>query len=228
MSLHLRLFTVLATVGTALAFGVPAYAAQPGTVQVTGSRLASALVPASGFGGGYKEFKPIDTGKHLERGPAAQHLNSMSCSLFWAFFDLSGYGETAWASDIADSSSGGQSYEQAVYQFATSRAAGGFYGQEQAKFRSCRSFSESGRGSSIHVRLRSLSAAHVSGHMAFLAAWAETFSGLPGTLVEYTLVTIDGRDLFMIHADDFMNTLPSNPSPATVTIKLIARVSALH
>ena len=86
------------TVGTARAAG-RAPAAQ--AVQLTGSQLAAALLPAGAFPPGYRYDKSTshESGKRLGTGKAKYHLASISCTTLSNVYGQSGFGETAVATN---------------------------------------------------------------------------------------------------------------------------------
>jgi hypothetical protein len=95
-------------------------------------------------------------------------LSSMSCSGFWLFIGVvGGFGDTAFAGDLIDPRSPAsvsvvENFTQAVYQFASSHAAATFYSQLNAKYRSCRTLTESdAKGGTARRTIRSQSKQHV-------------------------------------------------------------------
>jgi hypothetical protein len=232
----LRTTAAAAIAAAGLLFGSPAAsAATPGSVQVTGNQLKSALLPASYFGSGYAGSGAFSTGGHLEPGPALYTPAKLSCADFWGLFDAIGYGETALASGSEQYLSGPLQnldqalyYTQAVYQLPGSRAATALYDAEYAKYAACRSFTVSGgHGQSVHVE-QSVSKTHVDGHPAFLVTQNEVFSETSGSLKPYMLIAVDGADIFLVQASDPAGKVPASPSDATVIAKLITRVAALR
>jgi hypothetical protein len=208
-------------------------AATPGSAQVTGNQLKSALLPASYFGSGSTVSGVFSSGRHLENLPASLKPAKLSCADFWALYDAPGYGETSLASDEVNpnvnvSQGQGDSYVQAVYQFANSHKAAAFYGAEEARFAACRSYKESGGGSTFDVT-QSVSKTHLDGHQAFLVTQAETFPSSGGVVLRpQTLVTTDGADVFMVQTTVIVGNGPATPSDAAVTARLITRVAALR
>ena len=107
---------------TAMAAG-----ASRGPVQVTGKQLKSALIPASGFLPGYVTIFAGNSGGSFEHG-ATRFVPPMNCFIFWNSIGIDkGYGETAFADEMAASKSGAaiaeETFTQAVYQFASTREA---------------------------------------------------------------------------------------------------------
>jgi PknH-like extracellular domain len=211
----------------------PAAMASSGPVQVTGKQLKSALLPASDFLAGYSAAAELDSGRKLEHGTVFK-VPSMSCKNFWLFIGVvGGFGETAYAGDLIDTKSTSvtvfETFSQTVYQFASTHAAASFYSQLNAKYRSCRTVTSSdGNGGSIRRTVRSQSKQRVGGHQAVRIVESVSFSKIPGPpLVIYVLWTIDGTDLYMISTTPL--SIPSpRPAQASLTLKLIARVSHLR
>jgi hypothetical protein len=210
----------------------PAAMASSGPVQFTGRQLKAALLPASDFVAGYTSTDESDSGRHLEHLTVLS-LKSMSCSRFWLFSgEVGGFGETAFATDLVEDKTGRlnpqETFVQSVYQFASTRAAASYFGQLMGKYRSCRSASEpGGSGKTVREALHSESTLRVGGHRASRVIEYVTASGTPGPpLVFYLLWTIDGTDVYWI------STAPDSGSPrpaqSSLTLKLIARVSALR
>jgi hypothetical protein len=210
----------------------PAAMASSGPVQFTGRQLKTALLPASDFVAGYTSTDESDSGRHLEH-VIVFSLRSMSCSKFWLFSgQVAGFGETAFATNLVEDKTGKlnpqETFVQSIYQFASTRAAASFYAELMGKYRSCRSASEpGGSGKTVRETLHSESALRVGGHQASQVIEYVTASGTPGPpLAFYLLWTIDGTDVYWIStAPDFGSPQPPQSS---LTLKLIARVSALR
>jgi hypothetical protein len=210
----------------------PAATASPGPVQFTGRQLKAALLPASDFVAGYISTDESDSGRHLEHATVFR-LRSMNCSTFWLFSgQVAGFGETAFATNLVEGKTGRlnpqETFVQSIYQFASTRAAASFYGQLTRKYRSCRSAGEpGGSGKTIRETLHSEAALLFGGHHASQVIEYVTASRTPGPpLVFYLLWTIDGTDVYWIST----NQDSGSPRPAlsSLTLKLIARVSALR
>jgi len=220
---------VVVTVTGVAILGPSAMAATPGAHQVTGRQLKSALVPASAIGSSSTANAEFDTGRGLEHGPAFFRLPTMSCHDFWVLFGVTGYGETASASDRLNDFSSAQFHQQIVYQFASPREASSFLSQEEAKYPKCRSFVVSGGGPTLRVAVYSMSRTRVGGHQAFQVAETETISSFPATpLYVHLSFTVDGADVFIVTTENDSNSTPVNPSLPAFTLRLIARVAALR
>jgi hypothetical protein len=210
----------------------PAATASPGPVQFTGRQLKAALLPASDFVAGYTSTDESDSGRRLEHATVFR-LRSTSCSTFWLFSgQVAGFGETAFATDLVEGETGRlipqETFVQSIYQFASSRAAASFYGQLTGKYRSCRSAGEpGGSGKTIRETLHSEAALFFGGHHASQVIEYVTASRTPGPpLVFYLLWTIDGTDVYWISTNQDSGS--PRPTLSSLTLKLIARVSALR
>ena len=87
----------LAMAGSALAS--PLSAKSKPAPQVTGTRLQSALLPASAFGAGFTVTGHLNTGKKLWSTKARLKPSSLSCRNFAMFIYVGGFGNTAGAVD---------------------------------------------------------------------------------------------------------------------------------
>ena len=232
MSFRTKLSAIAITAAACVVFA-PAALASSGPVQVTGKQLKPALLPASDFLPGYAAGSELDSGRKLEHGTVFK-VPSMSCKNFWLFIGIvGGFGDTAYAGDLIDTKSTSatvfETFSQTVYQFASTHAAASFYSQLNAKYRSCRTVTTSdGKNSSVRRTVRSQSKQHVGGHQAVQLVEAVSVSGVPGApLLTYVLWTIDGADVYMISTTP-LNVSSPKPAQASLTLKLIARVSHLR
>jgi hypothetical protein len=204
----------------------PAAQAAP-AVQLTGTQLASALLPASSFPSGYKLVKAgtYNTGRRLEHGPAKVHLAAFSCKKYiTAGLPRTGFGETAIAVSIVDNQRLG-AYQQAVFQFASSGQASSFYRQLSAFVVRCRSVTTTFAGLTVKLTTQSLKKTHLGRHPAFHAVQTLTVTGFPGA-VNDTTITVAGTDVYFIDAAG--RKAPSKPAVPTALLHLIARVQALR
>ena len=234
MAFRAQAAAVAATAVAALSLAAPAaLASTHGPVQVTGKQLKSALLPASDFLAGYSVGNEDDSGRKLEHGTLFK-VPSMSCKNFWLLIGVvGGFGDTAFAGDLIGTKSTSvtvfETFNQIVYQFASTHAATSFYSQLNAKYRSCRTVTSSdGTGGSLRRTVRSQSKQRVGGHQAVQVVEAMSDSKVPGpALVTYVLWTIDGTDIYMISTTPL--SIPSpKPAQASLTLKLIARVAHLR
>ena len=217
--------TAAAIAAAGLLLAPASQAATSGNVQLTGTQLASALLPASSFPSGYKvvPFGHYNSGGRLEQGPARYHLATFSCQKYLLNgLPHTGLGETATA-DIVISSKRLGAYQQTVWQFSSSSRAAAFYQQMYAFTARCRTITVKTATYTAGLTTQSLTKTRLGGRPAFQAVQTETATGFPAT-VNDTLVTVAGTDVFLIDAAG--QKPPAKPAPATVVLHLISRVQA--
>jgi hypothetical protein len=99
-------FTAIATIATAaaLSLGMAASASaaplglrSAAAPQVTGTRLQSALLPASAFGSGFTAANRLNTGKKLWSTRTRLKPSNLSCKNFEMYIYVGGFGDTAGA-----------------------------------------------------------------------------------------------------------------------------------
>jgi hypothetical protein len=229
MSLRPLLCAAVITVASIALIAPSAQAATPGSIQVTGDQLGSALLPPSDFGSGYKAQGKVDSGNVLESPQVVTNVSTMSCNKFVIGpFGADGLGETAVAT-VSDITQGtGALYEQVVYQFPGTRASESFYKTTYARYGKCGPSTDPapGVGGKMTTRTRSVSRSRVDGHPAFEVVQSTTFShdpaGVPPIITDW-LFTIDGADIFIQQA------IGGSAAPLwSLTERLISRVSALR
>lgn len=210
-----------------------ALASTHGPVQVTGKQLQSALIPAAGFLPGYGVVTGSDSGGKLEQ-TTVFHLPSMPCQAFWSDIGVvPGFGNTAFATEIVGYKSGVPSvietFEQSVYQFASTHEASSFFAQLNAKYRSCPSVTLSDPGGlTLRWTVRSQSTQHVGGHQALQLAENLSDSKIPGPPSKIDVLwTVDGTDVYLI-STTLVNTSSPKPTQSSLILTLIARVQALR
>jgi hypothetical protein len=233
MSVRAKASAIALTAAACMLLAPAAMASSHGPVQVTGKQLKSALIPASGFLPGYVTIFAGNSGGRLEHG-ATRFVPPMNCFIFWNSIGIDkGYGETAFADEIAASKSGAaiaeETFTQAVYQFASTRGAASLYGQISAKYRSCRSVSvRDTQGGTLRLIVHSRSSQRVGGHQSLLLIEYLTDSKIPGpSTVTWALWTLDGTDVYMVSSELLNLDVPA-PTLSSLTLRLIARVTALR
>jgi hypothetical protein len=215
-------------VAAGMLLGPAAQAAAP--VQITGTHLHAALLPASSFPSGYKveKIENYSSGAKLERGPVKYHLATFSCQRWLvSSFPQTGFGETATAADIVSrpgtkAKPGAQAYAQTVFQFATSAQASAFYRQLYAFTQRCRTVSASFHGK-VGLTTKFIKKEHVGRYAAFRALQTETATGFHATLNDTTTV-LAGTDVYQLDAAGW--TVPVQPAVPATLLHLIARVQA--
>jgi hypothetical protein len=222
MSFRAVVSTVSLSVPLALSL---ALTTAPGNVQLTGTQLASALVPASYFPAGWSVQKTgaYNSGNRLENSPAKYNLATMSCKTFVVTAPDKGFGETATAASIVHKKN--QAYSQNVYQFASSAKASAFYNGMYALFERCRTVSTTSGSLKVKLTTRYLTKTHEGGHQAFRTLQTLYVTSFSPTIND-TLFVVDGKDVFTIDAAG--QTEPTKPALPTATLHLITRVQAVR
>jgi hypothetical protein len=224
---------------TALSLGMagPALASSLGVrskpaPQVTGTRLQSALLPASAFGAGFTVTDHKNTGSKLRSTKVVIKPSSLSCQTFATFIFIGGFGNTAGAVDginnpnpnFADPST---VYfdDQAVLQFKTTQAAASFYNQAYAKFKQCSAFTETQDGLQLELTTASLSTTTVNKNKAFQLIQYADIAALPiASQYQSTAFVLSGTNVYTI--DNVSGT--NDPISASLLGSLIKRVQALY
>jgi hypothetical protein len=239
MSLRAKVVASIAVASSAFLLAPAAAQAATHPVQVTGSKLKTALLPASTFGSGFSLLGTTSSGKSLRHKKATKHVPTMSCVNF-ENAGLANFGESAVAisASIDNSILTGTTppslsnltllYEQQVYQFPSTKAAVAFYNQAYAKYASCKSFNDAAAGpdgANTKITLKSIARTKVGTHQAFKLTQSLGDSGIPGISLDLnTLVTRAGADVFLVV--DF-STTNHTVTPKTM-LNLVNRVKALR
>jgi hypothetical protein len=234
MSLRAKASAIALTAAACLLITPTAMASSRGPVQVTGKQLKSALLPPSDFVAGYAVVYAANSGGRLEHG-RTYNLPSMSCRVFWPSAGVTqGFGETAFAADLVGPKSDtllgvAEIFGQTVYQFASTHTAATFLSQLNAKYRSCRSVAvPDGKGGLLRWTVHSQSKQRVGGHQALQVVDYLSDSKVPGRpTVTYLLWTVSGADIYLI-STLLLSTASPQPTQSSLTLKLIARVTALR
>jgi len=209
-----------------------AQAAPASDVPLTGTQLASALIPASSFGAGYRLVagSAANSGSRLEHPAVKVNMYTYSCQK-WLMGDQpnGGYGETAYALDSArkflgtNGADGADTYVQGVDQFPTATAAASFYQANYAFTVRCETVTITVNGTTSHLTTQSLTRGHVSGDPAFFYVQTMAITNeLSG--INRQEIVLAGRDVFDILAVSPPANTYLTPNAATLT--LIARVKA--
>ena len=202
--------------------------------QVTGTRLQSALLPASAFGAGFTVTDHLNTGKKLLSTKARIKLSSLSCENFAIFIYIGGFGNTAGAVDgVNNPDPSFANYpnvvvagDQAVLQFKTTQAAASFYNQAYAKYKQCSAFTETLDNLQLELTTSSLSTTTtINKNKAFQLIQYADVAALP-VASEYlsTAFVLSGTNVYTI--DDVSGT--NDPISASLLRTFINRVQALY
>ncbi len=206
--------------------------------QITGSRLATGLLPSSAFGDGFTFGASENSGHKLLSTHATKQVSRMSCSAFEGTEWVSGFGNTAGAVEeylnptpLPDLAVGIAYGFQDVLQFATTQAAATYFNQADAKYMYCKEFTEPNPGDTrpgggtYEVNFLGLSTTTVRGDNGFTATQSIALSESPGrTLHIDVLYVIAGPDVYSLWDVSGSN---DEPSP-TLMSSLIQRVQGLY
>jgi hypothetical protein len=222
----------LGMAGSALA--APHSIANPAP-QVTGSRLQSALLPASAFGDGFTVYNRHNSGSSLRSTQAVTRPSNLSCVNFETYAYVSGFGNTAGALDSFNNSNpsfsdypalilGGDQY---VLQFSSAAAAQSFYNRAYARYKQCSALNEPAPAFQTHVELttQSLSNTTIGNHKAFQLIQHADFAAFSSLdFYQATAVVLSGTNVYTIDNVDGTN----DPISASLLGNLINRVQALY
>ena len=192
--------------------------------QLTGTELATVLLPASDFPSGFAASSSGATtsGGSLTPGAAAYPLATVSCSDFEQHLGSTGFGETAMAADSVVGTD--QAYDQLIYQFASAAQAKAFVAAIAPLAARCASFTAPADGS--------------TGTFSFAAAAGAPLAGLPtvelkqtgkvtGSAVALdTLFTASGVDVFAASGVGLGTGAPTVPANETIVYNLMKRQAA--
>lgn len=200
--------------------------------QVTGHRLATALLPLAAFGRDLNFDSALNSGSKLTTTRIKDHVSSMSCANFQNSPNLSVFGDTATAWLHYSNNDWGSQYPNTVVlgsedarQFATDAAAATFYAQSRAKYVACQSFNEDFLFGPGTVSSSSVVNTKVSGDKAFVVTQ-------PIVLADYLQTPLYDNWLFVLAGTDvyyFFDLAGTNDEPSTTLMsELIHRVQALY
>jgi hypothetical protein len=208
--------------------------------QITGSRLAEGLVPASAYGADFKSTRPNDTGGKLLSTRVLQTPGSLSCGTFANDINIYikywgntagaavSYYNSSWRGDWPESQF---DVGQVVTQYASDHAASTFFNQAYAKFTACRSFlvpnpsDTSPGGGSYDVADTSTTKTTIGGHHAFVTS--EQWNPSENSRITYYIevsYAVSGTDVYSLWEITGTNDQPST----TLMSDLIHRVQSLY
>jgi hypothetical protein len=193
--------------------------------QLTGTALASVLLPASDFPAGFtvSSSGATNSGGSLTSGPAQYPLATISCTEFVQHLGSTGFGETGMAADSIVTAD--QAYDQAVYQFSSAAEASAFAAGISALAGRCPSFSAAVSGSATTtMRMKATPGDSVGGRPTVELVQTATADGSALTLD--TLFTASGVDVFVVSGVGFGKGAPSVPAKETVIYSLMKRQAA--
>jgi hypothetical protein len=222
----------LGLAGTAMAAPLGPAKAAP---QVTGTRLQSALLPASAFGAGFSTFNRHNSGSALRSTQAVIRPSGLSCANFESYIYYAGFGNTAGALDSVNNSNpnfsdypslvlGGDQY---VLQFSNTAAAQSFYNRAYTRYKQCSALNEPAPAFQTHVELttQSLSSTTIGGHHAFQLIQHADYAAFAGFDFYFArAIVLVGTNVYTIDNIDGTN----DPISASLVDTLISRVQALY
>jgi hypothetical protein len=202
--------------------------------QVSGVRLASALLPASAWGDGFTAFNSHNSGSTLHSTHAVIRPSGLSCVNFETYTYIAGFGNTAGAVDSILNPNPALGYpnvilggDQAVLQFNSVRAAASFYNRADTRYGQCSAFTEpyAAEQTTLEVTTQSLSSTTIGTNQAFqLIQHADVSSMSAQQFYEVTAVVLAGTNVYMIHDVNGTN----DPVSALLLSNFISLVQALY
>lgn len=188
-------------------------------VQLTGTQLAAALLPASDFPAGDVVFRAANSGNRLETGTKAD-LATASCGTFFRSFNSAGLGESAFASRVYSTSDLAQQFLETAYQLRNSHMATTFFDHVRSDFSRC---SVATVGSN-KFSVRTVSSAAVSGHPSVRLILTTVGDGQ--TARANVLISMAGTDVFDLINVGLQIPPPARPDPRDLMLRLISRVQS--
>ena len=237
MSLRTRIVASAALATASFLFAPSALAASH-PVQVSGTKLKSALLPASSLGSDW-EWDYTLWSKGIWHFKATDHVATMSCSKLELSTVLLHVGESANAVSVNDNTNPWPYYPnvqfftyQAVYQFPGTKAARTFFNQAKAKYAACKDFKVNALpgdpipgGGVMETVNQTITHNKVGQYQAFQVGQLADLSDSPGFTVDpNTTVALAGTDVFIIDSVGGTN----DSVPASMMLKLINRVKKLR
>ena len=214
--------SALGLTGSAAAQAAPA----PGG-QLTGTQLASALLPLSYFPTGSRILWHGNSGSRLEHPAVKVNQYTYSCTA-WAQGGGpdEGFGETAFAPDLlAQPLDLQEQFQQWVYQFPSAAAAASYYRANYALTKRCETVTLNLGGTTQKTTTQFLTNGHADGYPAFFQVLRTTDSGEDqGSEINDEETVLAGRDV--ISTDRSAPPARTLPSPSAATLALIARLRA--
>jgi hypothetical protein len=210
------------TSAPATAATLPPLAAAAG--QLTGTDLASVLLPASFFPAGFTapSSGPVTSGSALISAAATNNLATMGCAPFVERLGSTGFGETALAAVSLSGSA--QDFGELVYQFAAPSAATAFLAGITSLAGRCGSFTVTSSGQTGTYSLRAAAGAPLAGHPTLTLDESGSTAGT--RLVIRTLLCASGVDVFATSAVGINAGAPAVPAAATIVYNLMKRQAA--
>jgi hypothetical protein len=186
------------------------------------------LLPPSDFPPGYGVTGEQDSGASLAGSRAGIDLATESCSDFVSHSQVAVLGATAYAAEGLRSRDHSVEYLQSIWQFASPAGAAGVYRDVRALASRCPETSLTSGGVAEQVTIQAQARAPIGGHGSVEVDETVSVPGVAGALVQKTLWSAGGADLFgvVIVTSTQQAPAPQSPSLRTLMNDLIARVLA--
>jgi hypothetical protein len=215
------------------ASGSPAAAALPtitetpqpaASGQLTGTQLASVLLPASDFPAGYAAASsgPVSSGNSLTLGVAKYDLATVSCATFVEHLGSTGFGESAMASDSVSDS--GKAFDEILYQFPAAAKASAFVSGIASLAGRCASFQLTSNNVTATFKLSTSAGPAVGGHPTTQVTETGKVGAQPVDLS--LLLCADGVAAFGVAAVGAGGAAPTTPAREDVMYNLMKRQAA--
>ena len=194
--------------------------------QLTGTELASVLLPASDFPAGFTASSSgaTNSGGSLTSGPAQYPLATISCSDFVQHLGSTGFGETGMAADSIAGTD--QAYDQAVYQFSSACGGVGVRGRDLPARGPVPVVLRAGERQRHHHHADEGHAGRFRRRPAHGRAVADRDAPDGSALTLDTLFTASGVDVFVVSAVGLGTGAPAVPAKETIIYNLMKRQAA--
>lgn len=238
MSLRTKVIASIAFASSAFLLA-PAAQAATHPVQVTGTKIESALLPASTFGSGWDPVLKLWT-KGIWHFKATDHVATMSCAKLELSTALLRVGESGMATSWTDNDTDWVpsfpnvelTWYQTVYQFPSTKAASAFYSAAKAKYAKCNDFKINSLpgdpvpgGGVEEITNQTMTHNKVGSYQAFQTGQLDSFSDDPGFALDLnTTAVLAGTNVYFV--ENFSGT--NDPVSNGTMTKLINRVKKLR
>jgi hypothetical protein len=229
------MFKIITVIAVAIALSVGAMAEtaaaqplrHPSTPQVSGTKLQAALLPPSAWGPENVNNSSLNSGSKLVETKKPVRVASVACGYYESRMFTGGFGNTAGADEHYTNPGWLSTWpftdldgDQDVMQFPTAAAAAAYFGQAEAKYKTC-----APSGSSYDATTVSVLPATVSGYHAFAVTQTADVPDLDRyQLYRNSLYVLAGLDVFDVRIFTGNDDGPS----MTATTDLIQQVLAVQ
>lgn len=207
----------------------PAASSSPAGMTLTGAQLDSALAPASSFSGFAANTRDAyQTGTGTAALSSQYNLATMSCTSFSAQTQaatLLGQTAIAWA-QFDSKAYVVQKYDEFIYQFASSSAAGSFIQELRSAFSRCQSYSDIQTGLTVRTKYSVADVAPVDGGQAMQVT--ETATSNAGTMSGELLYVLSGNEVYGVVAISYEVPVPASPSASSLIQGMMTQVQDMN